>query len=235
MRLQKYLARCGIGSRRRCEEIIAQGRVSVNGAITIEPGTKVEDGDAIALDGARVEPMALQYFILNKPKGHVSVDRDDRGRPYVVDLVPGAREAGCFPVGRLDMDTTGLMIITNDGELSQRIAHPSFGIEKTYEALLPGRVAPEKVLSLEKGVTLEDGHFVKDIRIDRMEKAGPDTMVRITIHEGKRHVVKRIFRSIGIMLRGLHRSSIGGLSLGPIRVGEWRISSREEIEAGIRR
>jgi 23S rRNA pseudouridine2605 synthase len=234
VRLQKYLARSGAGSRRHSEEIIAQGRVRINGAVVTEPGTKVEEGDSVEIDGNRIEPLDLRYYILNKPKGYVSVDKDNRGRPYVVDIIPEAREAGCFPVGRLDLDTTGLMIITNDGELSQRIAHPRHMVEKTYEAVLPGRIPPRRVMDLGKGVTLEDGHFVSDIRIDLVAERGNDTLVRLTIHEGKRHVVKRIFRSIGIRLRSLHRSGIGDLGLGDLGTGEWRESDRMEIEKALR-
>jgi 23S rRNA pseudouridine2605 synthase len=230
IRLQKYLARCGLGSRRKCEELIAAGRIAVNGSVVTEPGSKVEGGDTVSFDDSPILPLGYRYYILNKPKGYISVDQDLRGRPYVVDLIPGAREAGCFPVGRLDIDTTGLLLITNDGELSQRIAHPRHGIEKTYEALLPGKVLSSMVRDLERGATLEDGHFVSGIRIGRIERMGPDTLVRITIHEGKRHVVKRIFRSIGVRVKALHRHSIGALTLGSLRVGEWRDAGKEEID-----
>lgn len=229
-RLQKYLARCGLGSRRRCEDLLASGRVEVNGTVVTEPGTKVEEGDEVTLDGAPVLPIDHRYYILNKPRGYVSVDRDLKGRPYVVDLIPGARQAGCFPVGRLDLDTTGLMIITNDGELSQMIAHPRHMVEKTYDVLLPGKIPLARIREIERGVTLEDGHHVSDIKIDRISQRGHDTLVRVTIHEGKRHVVKRIFRSIGVRLLELHRSSIGGLTVGTLRPGEWKAFDRDRIE-----
>jgi 23S rRNA pseudouridine2605 synthase len=224
------MARCGLGSRRRCDEMILEGRVGINGSVVTEPGTKVEEGDTVTFDGTYVQPLGYRYYILNKPKGHISVDRDMRGRPYVVDLIPGARQMGCFPVGRLDLDTTGLLIITNDGELAQRIAHPRHMIEKTYDALLPGKVPPGMILVLEQGVTLEDGHIVSDISIDRIAEKGMDTTVRITIHEGKRHVVKRIFRNIGVRVKALHRHSIGALTLGTLRTSEWREAERDEID-----
>lgn len=219
-----------MGSRRRCEDLIVQGRVSVNGEVIDRQGFEVGGGDIIHLDGEEVHPIPFRYYLLNKPKGWISVDRDPRGRPYVVDLIPGARKLGCFPVGRLDLDTTGLLIVTNDGSTANRIAHPRYGVAKTYTATIKGKVEEKMLRSMEKGVRLEDGHFVQDVRIEGTSEQDGSTSVCLTIHEGKRHVVKRMFRSIGLRLAALERNAIGSLDLAGMGIGEWREISRDEIE-----
>ncbi|MDG6225648.1 MAG: pseudouridine synthase [Candidatus Thermoplasmatota archaeon] len=230
MRLQAYLSRCGKGSRRRCEDLIVQGRVSVNGDVVDRQGFDVGEGDIVQLDGEEVHPVPYRYYILNKPKGWISVDRDPRGRPYVVDLIPGAREQGCFPVGRLDMDTTGLLIVTNDGSTANRIAHPRYGVAKTYTATIKGKGKANSIHTMEKGVRIDDGHIVRDVRIDDISEKDGHTMVRLTIHEGKRHVVKRMFRSIGLKLEELERNAIGSLEIAGLGFGEWREISLDGIE-----
>jgi len=232
VRLQKYLAAGGIGSRRRCEAIISEGRVTVNDRVVTEPGTKVGEADSVEVDGIPVRALELRYYILNKPRGWISVDRDPRGRRYVIDLIPGAREQGCFPVGRLDIDTTGLLIVTNDGDMANAIAHPRGEVEKTYEAILTSSVDRDRVMALERdGAILEDGSCVEDIKVRSIEERGGGTWVKLTIHEGRRHVVKRLFRSIGARVAMLHRSHIGKLDLGNLRPGDWRAASRVELES----
>ncbi|MBN1390721.1 MAG: rRNA pseudouridine synthase [Candidatus Thermoplasmatota archaeon] len=222
IRLQRYLARCGLGSRRACERIIAEGRASVNGSIVSEPGTRVGEADIIMVDGRSVTPEKLRYFVINKPPGTISVDQDIRGRRYVVDLIPGGREMGLFPVGRLDIDTSGLMLITNDGDLGNRIAHPRYGISKEYVALVNGGWSKKALIGASKdGVRLDDGSVVRDIHFLKAVPMGESTIVTLRIHEGRKHVVKRIFLALGSRVLKLHRSAIGGLRLGELNEGEW--------------
>lgn len=231
MRLQRYLALCGFGSRRRCEELISSGRVSVNGEIAVEPGTKVDASDLVELDGSRVNPKEFRYFLLNKPKGTICVDNDSRGRRYVVDLIPEGRSMGLFPVGRLDLDTKGLIIITNDGEIANRIAHPRFGIEKEYRSLVKGRWGKgELEIIASRGFMLDEGEPVKDVRILEVKPKGERSLVTLRIHEGRKHVVKRIFLSMGSRVYELERTAIGELYLGDIPPGEFREAARERIE-----
>ncbi|MGA1873800.1 MAG: pseudouridine synthase [Thermoplasmatota archaeon] len=230
VRLQKYLARCGLGSRRACERLIDEGRVELNGRIVTEPGMKVKGTDTVRVDDRNVSPVDLRYFIVNKPTGVISVDRDHKERVYVVDLVPGGRDMGLFPVGRLDLDTTGLMVLTNDGEMANLIAHPRYGVSKEYIALVKGNwKGNDLVEATSKGVRLDDGYLVRDITILRVITERSRTRVTLRIHEGKKHVVKRIFLSLGSRVYELHRSAIGGLRLGSLGEGEWRDISREEI------
>lgn len=233
VRLQRFLAMCGKGSRRACEVLIAEGRVSINGSVVNGPGTKVRADDEVLVDGRPVRPLERSYFILNKPSGTLCVDRDDRGRRYVVDLIPGAREAGCFPVGRLDLDTTGLMIITNDGELGNRVAHPRYGLPKTYRAVVPGSLPTEVIEGLERGVRLEDGSKVEDIDVLSVSGHPRGKEVILTIHEGRRHVVKRIFLALGGRVLELERTSIGGLRLEGLKRGGWRRTDREGLDRAI--
>ncbi|MGA1792875.1 MAG: pseudouridine synthase [Thermoplasmatota archaeon] len=230
VRLQRYLARCGLGSRRACEELIEEGRVSVNGETVREPGSRIGKDDLVKVDGKVVLPTELRYFIINKPPGVISVDQDLRGRKYIVDLIPGGRKMGIFPVGRLDLDTSGLMVLTNDGELGNRLAHPRFGIGKEYIALVKGKWSRGALIEVTKnGVVLDDGSVVRDIHILNASFQGDRTVVNLRIHEGRKHVVKRIFLSLGSRVYELHRSAIGELRLGSLGEGEWRELTREEL------
>jgi len=230
IRLQRYLARCGMGSRRACEKLVKEGRVSVNGETVMEPGTRIEEGDVVKVDGDIVSPTDLRYFMINKPPGVISVDQDMRGRKYIVDLIPGGRNMGLFPVGRLDLDTSGLMVLTNDGELGNRLAHPRYGIGKEYIALVKGRWSKGVLIeSTRDGVKIDDGSIVKDIHILRTAPQGDRTVVTLRIHEGRKHVVKRLFLSLGSRVYELHRSAIGGLRLGSLGEGEWRELTREDL------
>ncbi|MBN1540189.1 MAG: rRNA pseudouridine synthase [Candidatus Thermoplasmatota archaeon] len=230
VRLQRYLARCGLGSRRACERMITEGRVSVNGTVVWEQGARVGEFDVVMVDGRAVAPEKLRYFIINKPPGTISVDQDLRGRRYIVDLIPGGREMGLFPVGRLDLDTSGLMILTNDGDLGNRIAHPRYGISKEYVALVKGRWSIGSLKEASRdGVKLDDGSLVRDIVFLQAEPRGDRTVVTLRIHEGRKHVVKRIFLSLGSRVIELHRSAIGELGPGGLREGEWREVRKKDI------
>jgi len=228
-RLQKVLARRGFGSRRACEELIAAGRVRVNGDRAVL-GRRVDvDQDAVEVDGVRVGVKAgLVYYLLNKPRGVVTTASDPEGRPTVVDLVP--LEPRVFPVGRLDADTEGLLLLTNDGELAHRLTHPSFGVDKEYLAEVESRPTLAALQRLRKGVTLDDGRTEPA----RVVLVAP-TALRITIHEGRNRQVKRMLDAVGHPVRSLHRSKYAGLTLQGLRPGQSRRLTLAEVERCTRR
>ena len=221
MRLNAYLARAGVASRRGADELIKAGRVLVNG----EPGalnTFVETGDRVELDGHELAPQRLAYVLLHKPAGVVTTARDPHGRPTVVDLV--AHESRVVPVGRLDADTTGALLLTNDGPLAHRLAHPRYEVEKVYEAEVDGEPADEALRRLREGVELEDGRTAPA----RVRRLGPSRL-ELVLHEGRKHQVKRMLEAVGHPVRRLHRSRYAGLSLGGLDRGEWRELSADEV------
>jgi 23S rRNA pseudouridine2605 synthase len=224
-RLQKVLARAGLASRRACEELIAEGRVTVNGEVA-DLGRRVDPTtDVIEVDGALV-PVApgLVHYLLHKPAGVVTTAADTHGRPTVVDLVPA--EPRVFPVGRLDADTEGLLILTNDGELTHRLTHPSFGVEKEYLASVEGDPAPAALRRLREGVDLDDGRTApaKATRV-------AEGVVRLTIHEGRNRQVRRMCEAVGHPVTRLVRTRIGTLADRRLKPGEWRPLSDDEVRA----
>lgn len=224
-RLQKVLARAGLASRRVCEDLIAEGRVTVNGAVA-ELGRRVNpDLDVIEVDGALV-PVApgLVYYLLNKPLGVVTTVADTHGRPTVVGLVPP--EPRVFPVGRLDADTEGLLLLTNDGELTHRLTHPSFGVDKEYLVQVQGDPEPGDLRRLREGVELEDGRTAP-AKVARVA----DGMLRLTIHEGRNRQVRRMCDAVGHPVIRLVRSRIGPLSDRRLKPGEWRPLQPAEVRA----
>ncbi|MGH8981208.1 MAG: pseudouridine synthase, partial [Acidimicrobiales bacterium] len=224
-RLQKVLARAGIGSRRACDELIERGRVTVNGA-PAEPGKRVDPrADAVAVDGVPV-PVApdLVYYLVNKPSGVVTTASDPEGRRTVVDLVPAAPRV--FPVGRLDYDTEGLLVLTNDGELAQRLAHPSHGIAKEYLAEVEGTPSAGALRRLREGVELDDG----PTQPATVGSVSPG-LLRIVIHEGRNHQVRRMCEAVGHPVRRLVRTRIGPVADTSLRPGRWRLLSSVEVRA----
>jgi 23S rRNA pseudouridine2605 synthase len=222
VRLNAYLARAGVSSRRGADELIAAGRVAVNGAPG-ELGTFVGPGDVVSLDGVAVGPQELAYVLLHKPAGVVTTARDPQGRPTVVGLVP--HESRVVPVGRLDADTTGVLMLTNDGPLAHRLAHPRYGVEKVYEARVEGgSPSPAALERLREGIDLDDG---------RTAPAGArllgSTTIELTLHEGRKHQVKRMCEAVGHPVRSLHRSRYAGLELRGLRPGEWRELTPAEV------
>jgi 23S rRNA pseudouridine2605 synthase len=223
MRLNAYLARAGVASRRAADELIKAGRVRVNG----EPGllnTFVEAGDVVEVDGSRVEPQQLAYVLLHKSAGVVTTASDPQGRPTVVGLVD--HPARVVPVGRLDADTTGVLLLTNDGPLAHRLAHPRYGVEKVYEADVEGEPSDEALVRLREGVQLDDGPTAPA----KARRLGPSRL-ELTLHEGRKHQVKRMCEAVGHPVTRLHRSRYAGLGPGDLEPGEWRELSAEEVAA----
>ena len=221
MRLNAYLARAGVASRRRADELIRAGRVTVNGTPG-ELNTFVSTGDLVEIDGRRVEKQRLAYVLLHKPAGVVTTARDPRGRQTVVDLVD--HEARVVPVGRLDADTTGALLLTNDGQLAHRLAHPRYEVDKVYEVELEGEPDASALRRLERGVELDDG-ITAPARVRRL---GP-SRIELTIHEGRKHQVKRMCEAIGHPVRRLHRSRYASLTLEGLGPGEWRELTTAEV------
>jgi 23S rRNA pseudouridine2605 synthase len=222
VRLNAYLARAGVASRRRADELIKAGRVTVNG----EPGelnTFVASRDRVEVDGRRVEPQALAYVLLHKPAGVVTTARDPHGRPTVVELV--SHEARVVPVGRLDADTTGALLLTNDGELAHRLAHPRYGVKKTYEVEVEGDPSEEQLQRLRDGVELEDGMTAPA----QARRIGPNRL-ELVLHEGRKRQVKRMCAEVGLPVTRLHRPRYDGLELLDLPPGEWRELTQAEVE-----
>jgi 23S rRNA pseudouridine2605 synthase len=222
VRLNAYLARAGIASRRGSEELIRAGRVTVNGEAA-RLTSVVERGDRVEVDGAEVVPEPLVYVLLHKPSGVVTTARDPQGRPTVVGLV--GHERRIVPVGRLDADTTGVLLLTNDGELANRLMHPRYEVDKVYEAEVEGAPDDAALARLEAGVELDDGRTAP-ARVRRLGAA----RLELTIHEGKKHQVKRMLQAVGHPVRRLHRNSYAGLGVEGLGPGEWRALSRAEVE-----
>lgn len=229
IRLQKVLAAAGIASRRASEAMIAEGRVEVNGRLVLEQGLRVDpDRDEIRVDGSRIPPPRRHaYLVLNKPRGVVSTMDDPEGRPTLVDFLGGRRER-LFHVGRLDTDTEGLIILTNDGEFAHRLAHPSYEVPKTYLAVVEGKVDRRTIQRLTKGITLDDGPVRPD-RVRLRNAAEDRSMVEVVLHEGRYRIVRRMFDSVGHPVRDLARIAIGPVRLGRLPSGELRELSREEL------
>ena len=228
-RLQKVLAAAGLASRRACEGMISEGRVEVNGEVVTEQGRRVNpDTDVIRVDGARIPPPRRHsYLVLNKPRGVVSTMDDPEGRRTLADLVP-ERRGRLFHVGRLDTDTEGLLILTNDGEFAHRLAHPSYAVRKTYLAEVTGLVSPAVLKRLRQGITLDDGPVRPDA-VKVVSTTGDRSLVKITLHEGRNHIVRRTMEAVGHPVRRLSRTGIGPVRLGTLRSGEVRELTRDEL------
>lgn len=228
VRLQKVLAGAGIGSRRVCEDLIGQGRVTVDGVVA-ELGMRVDpQSAAIAVDGDRINVRGdLVYLALNKPRGVLSAMSDDRGRRTVGDLVADRPER-LFHVGRLDYETEGLLLLTNDGDLGHRLAHPSFGVQKTYLATVNAPVGKDVARRLASGVTLEDG----PVQVDRfriVQQQGERAIVEVVLHEGRNHIVRRLLDAVGHPVQRLVRTSFGPVRLGGQKAGTLRVLTRAEL------
>jgi len=223
MRLNAYLARAGVASRRKADELIKAGRVRVNG----EPGqlnTFVQTTDTVEVDGAPVAKQRLAHLLLHKPAGVVTTASDPQGRRTVVELVPG--EPRVVPVGRLDADTTGALLLTNDGPLSHRLAHPRYGVEKTYVAEVEGAPTKATIAKLEEGVDLDDGPTAP-----AKARLIAKNRIELTIHEGRNRQVRRMLEAVGHPVLHLHRSTYAGLTLEGLEPGQWRELEPSEVRS----
>lgn len=231
VRLQKYIAMCGEASRRAAEQLIEEGKVFVNGNKVVQQGVKVEIGaDEVTVSGRVIKPCEkLYYVMLNKPCGYVSTVKDQFERPTVIDLLGDEIKARVFPVGRLDYDTEGLILMTNDGDFAYRITHPKHNVEKTYIAVVGGGVTPSALNRLRKGVRLSDGFVTSCAEVEIIEAQKGVTTVKITIHEGKNRQVRRMFEEVGSKVIALKRININGVELGNLPLGRWRHLTAHEI------
>jgi len=232
VRLQKFLAEAGLGSRRSCEELILQGRVTVDGRKVTQLGTKVDPGrQEVRCDGEIVRPRKKVYYLLNKPRGVVCTNRDERGRARAVDLLP-ARDERLFTVGRLDAGTEGLLIVTNDGDFAQRVAHPRYGVTKTYRARVRGAMTNAAKRSLLEGVWVLGrrcrADWVKVLRRGRQE-----SLVEVTLHEGRNRAVRRMLGKVGFPVLELRRVRIGPIQDPALRPGRWRKLGIQEVKASL--
>ncbi|WP_370411461.1 pseudouridine synthase [Streptomyces fradiae] len=226
-RLQKVLARAGYGSRRACEELIEQARVEVNGEIVLEQGLRVKDSDEIRVDGLTVATQSYQFFALNKPEGVVSTMEDPDGRQCLGDYVTN-RETRLFHVGRLDTETEGIILLTNHGELAHRLTHPKYGVKKTYLAAITGPLPREVGKRLKDGIELEDGYARADhFRV--VEQTGKNYLVEVVLHEGRKHIVRRMLAEAGFPVEKLVRTAFGPITLGDQKSGWLRRLSNTEV------
>lgn len=232
-RLQKFLASAGIASRRKSEELIAQGRVKVNGKTISETGVKIDpNADYIEVDGKKLIVEEKIYLILNKPVGYLSTVRDDFDRPTVIDLVGGIN-ARLFPVGRLDYQTEGLLMMTNDGDFAYRLTHPKHEKEKVYQVTIKGEISETDMDKLRNGVELEDGKTAP-AKCDHLFSENNLTILEITIHEGKNRQIRRMLEHVGYKVQKLKRTKVDFLSLGKLMPGEYRYLTPSEIKQILR-
>lgn len=229
MRINKYIAHAGLASRRKAEELIKQGLVTINGQLVTDLATVVKSGDKVEVEGSPIYNEEKVYYLLHKPKGVISSVSDDKGRKTVVDLLPEVKER-IYPVGRLDWDTSGVLILTNDGDFTDKMIHPRNEIDKVYLARVKGLATKENLRPLTRGVVI-DGHKTKPARynIIKVEKDKNRSVVELTIHEGRNHQVKKMFEAVGLTVDKLSRTRFGTLDLTGLRPGQARRLNKKEI------
>ena len=229
MRLNKYIAASGLTSRRKADELIKAGKVKVNGSVLDEPGYVVEPDDVVEVEGSIIQPAKQHvYIMLNKPKGYITSVSDEKGRPTVMDLVAEV-DARLFPVGRLDYNTSGLLLMTNDGELAYRLTHPKHEVEKTYRARVAGVLSPERIAKLEKGVDI-GGFVTSPAKVAVLKQWERSALVEIKIHEGKNRQIRKMFAAVGNKVMKLERIAIGRIHMGHLKEGHHRKLTRQEVE-----
>ena len=229
MRINKYIAHAGVASRRKAEELIKQGLVTLNGQMVTELATTVKSGDRVEVEGQPIYNEEKVYYLLNKPRGVISSVRDDKGRQTVVDLLPEVKER-IYPVGRLDWDTSGLLILTNDGDFTDKMLHPRHEIDKVYVARVKGLASKDSLRPLTKGIVI-DGKKTQPARyrIVKTDREKNRSVVELTIHEGRNHQVKKMFEAVGLMVDKLSRTRFGTLDLSGLNPGEARRLNKKEI------
>ena len=228
-RLQKIIAGSGICSRRKAEELILEGKVSVNGKIVTELGFKAGPEDEIRVDGRPLKKEEKVVYLLNKPKNVISSVSDDRGRTAVTDLIES--EYRLFPLGRLDFDSSGLLLLSNDGELMQKLIHPKYGIEKTYEVTIDGLIRTDEIEQLQNGIRVEDYISAPArIKVIRRNENRYTTSLEVTIHEGKNREIRKMFAAIGYTVTRLHRTREANIELGNLKSGEYRLLKPYEVK-----
>ena len=226
MPLNKYIAHCGICSRRDAVSLIKEGKVQVNGAVQLEPGYKISNRDQVTLNGKKIDIQKnLVYILLNKPKGYITTTDDPKGRRTVLDILSGQIEERVFPVGRLDRNTTGLLLLTNDGALAQKLSHPKYNMRKVYQVTLDRNLEPGDYARIKQGVVLEDGKA----EVDALEYLGEANQLGLEIHSGKNRIVRRIFESVGYTVEKLDRVMYAGLTKKNVLRGKWRFLTPQEV------
>ena len=227
MRLNKFLAACGVASRRSCDELIKDGKVNVNGKVA-GLGLEVGEGDEVIVNGNKVVLKKNEYYILNKPKGYLSTVSDDKGRKTVMDLMPSS-VGRIYPVGRLDYDSEGLLILTTDGELAQRLTHPSNEVPKTYLVKIEGTATEATLNPIRSGIEIEGGYVTKKCKAHIVETNKEYTKIHITITEGKNREIRKMFAAIGREVTLLKRIKVGELTLRGLDRGKWRELNKQEV------
>ena len=232
-RLQKYLASSGIDSRRKCEQLILEGKVEVNGKTVLELGTKIDpEIDEVKYNGKIVKPEEEKvYILLNKPIGYVTTAKEQFGRDKIIDLVKVNKRL--VPVGRLDMYTSGAIILTNDGEFVNKLTHPKNEITKTYNVTIAGKIKEEEIKKLENGIEIEGGYVTKPakVKILKIDEQKNISRVQIIIHEGKNRQIRKMCKAINKKVLALHRSKIGNIGVKDLKVGTWRYLTKKEVES----
>ncbi len=230
MRLNKFLSAAGVASRRQADELITSGRVAVNGVVVTRLGVVIDEAkDKVTVDGNAISVLSeYLYIVLNKPKGYLVTLKDDFGRQTVLDLLRSCRER-VFPVGRLDKDTEGVLLLTNDGDLSYRLAHPKYGVEKVYIATVEGQVQPEITTKIEAGVDISTGELAVG-KAEIVSTSTSKSVVQLVLKEGRKREVKRIFEALGYKVLHLKRISFAGISASGLRLGDFRYLNPKEIK-----
>jgi 23S rRNA pseudouridine2605 synthase len=229
MRLNKYIAQSGVASRRKADELTANGNVKVNGVVVSEMGYDVKENDVVEVNGTVIHPESKKiYIVLNKPRGCITSTSDEQGRRTVMDLITDIPER-IFPVGRLDYNTTGVLIMTNDGDLANTLAHPEHEVDKTYRAKVAGILSKGKVAALEKGVDI-GGYVTAPAQVNVIKQTAKSAIVDISIHEGKNRQVRKMFKAVGCPVQELDRISIGNVYKARLKEGHYRKLTREEID-----
>ena len=225
MRINRYLAGCNLGSRRACEDLVTGGVVAVNGRVVRDFATIIGETDKVTVNGRAVKPQGgFIYIIMNKPRGYITSCRDERGRKTVLDLIPQSKQTRIFPVGRLDCDTEGLLILTNDGEFANALAHPNAKIEKTYHATLDIPFRPTDTEKLQNGIDI-DGEMTHPARV----KILADRVVAVTVTQGRNRQVRRMFSALGYCVMHLNRVSIGKLTVGNLKIGDFTVTDLKPV------